>query len=289
MKKDRSKLNRIENRIFMVLLRLSVILLLAIVISLLLYLVLRGLFKGANITNGFNINLEFLTTLTNNGGKTGGILGIVINTFFLITLVVLIASPIGVASAVYLSIYAKEGRFREFVKSFIEVLSGIPSIIFGLFGMLLFVGVFNLGYSLISGVLTLVLMILPTIIVASENAITSVDRSLIEASIGLGATWSETTFKVVLKAARSGIISGIILALGRAMGETAALIYTVGSKTEIATSLTSSSRPLSMHIYLGINEGQSLDKAFASSLVLIVMVLIINSISKKLLKYGDKK
>ena len=115
MKKDRSKLNRIENRIFMVLLRLSVILLLAIVISLLLYLALRGLFKGANIKNGFNINLEFLTTLTNDGGKTGGILGIVINTFFLITLVVLIASPIGVASAVYLSIYAKEGRFREFV------------------------------------------------------------------------------------------------------------------------------------------------------------------------------
>lgn len=247
------------------------------------------LLKVERITRGPNITWAYLTEKTVESGKYGGILTIIGNTFVMVLLTVLIAGPLGIAAAVYLVEYARKGRLTSIIRAGIDVLAGIPSIIFGLFGLLVFVQLFKWSFSLISGTLTVALMILPTIVRTSEEAIRSVDRTLREASIGLGATRMETIWKVVLPAASSGITTGLILAIGRAVGETAALIYTIGSSTDFVRSLTSSSRVLAMHIYLTITEGQSFDKAFASALVLVVVVLTINFIARVLMTSSSRK
>jgi len=241
----------------------------------------------SRVEKGLNITWEYLTTNAEESGAFGGIFSILINTLLMILLVLFIATPIGVGSAIYLSMYAKNGPFKSLIRSGIDVLAGVPSIIFGLFGMLVFVQLFHLSFSLISGSLTLSLMILPTIIRTSEESINSVDKNTVNASRGLGATKIESITSIVLPAAKKGIITGLILAMGRALGETAALVFTIGSSTNIATGLTSSSRVLAQHIYLTIIEGQSIDKAFASALILIILELIINSIAKKMLR-GEK-
>ncbi len=178
----------------------------------------------------------------------------------------------------------KKGRLKTIIKMGIDLLAAVPSIIFGLFGLLIFVQLLNFGFSLISGVLTLAIMILPTILRTSEEAIKSVSPSLKEASRALGSTKIETIYKIVLPSASKGITTGIVLSIGRALGETAALIFTIGSSPSFATGLKSSSRVLAQHIYLIITEGGSIDEAFASALVLIVLILIINSITKKFMK-----
>lgn len=238
------------------------------------------------IKSGWNISIDYLLSKAEESGSFGGISSIIINTLIMIILVILISTPIGIGAAVYLSQYAKKGRFNTIIRSGIDLLAGVPSIIFGLFGMLIFVVLFGWSFSLISGSLTLSLMILPTIIRTSEESINSVDKSMIFASRGLGATKIETIFKIVLPAAKNGILTGIILAVGRALGETAALVFTIGSSTDIASNLTSSSRVLAQHIYLTIIEGQSIDQAFSAALVLIILELIINSIAKKMMNKG---
>ena len=235
------------------------------------------------IEEGRNLTFAYITTKTVESGKYGGIGTIIVNTFLMVMLTVLFSLPIGVAAALWLCEYAREGRMKRWIQSGIDILSALPSIIFGLFGLLIFVQLFHWGFSLISGTLTVSLMVLPTIIRTSQESIASVDRSLNEASLALGATRIETIFRVVLPSAKRGIVTGMILAIGRAIGETAALIYTIGSGTDIATSLTSSSRVLAMHIFLTITEGQSTDKAFASALVLIILVLIINTVANRLI------
>lgn len=247
------------------------------------------LLRMVRIDRGPNITWSYLTGRTIESGKYGGILTIIGNTFVMVILTTLIAGPLGIAAAVYLVEYAKKGRLTSIIRAGIDVLAGIPSIIFGLFGLLVFVQLFGWSFSLISGTLTVALMILPTIIRTSEEAIHSVDRSLREASIGLGATRIETIWKVVLPSASNGIATGIILAIGRAVGETAALIYTIGSSTDFVKSLTSSSRVLAMHIYLTITEGQSFDRAFASALVLVVVVLSINFVARALMTSSSRK
>lgn len=247
------------------------------------------LLKMERIDRSANITWFYLTDKTVESGKYGGILTIIGNTFVMVALTTLIAGPLGIAAAVYLVEYAKKGRLTSIIRAGIDVLAGIPSIIFGLFGLLVFVQLFGWSFSLISGTLTVALMILPTIIRTSEEAIHSVDRSLREASVGLGATKIETIWKVVLPSAANGITTGIILAIGRAVGETAALIYTIGSSTDFVKSLTSSSRVLAMHIYLTITEGQSFDRAFASAFVLVVVVLTINFIARVLMTSSFRK
>jgi phosphate transport system permease protein len=244
--------------------------------------------KIVNTESGWNISLDYLLSNSEESGAFGGIFSIIINTLIMIILVILISTPIGVGAAVYLSQYAKRGRLTTIIRSGIDLLSGVPSIIFGLFGMLIFVQLFGWSFSLISGSLTLSLMILPTIIRTSEESINSVDKNMISASRGLGATKIETIFKIVLPSAKNGIVTGIILAVGRALGETAALVFTIGSSTDIATNLTSSSRVLAQHIYLTIIEGQSIDHAFSAALVLIILELIINSTAKRLMNKGNK-
>jgi phosphate transport system permease protein len=227
-----------------------------------------------------NLTLRFITSAALQGGKYGGIGSIIANTFFMIFLSVFFAAPVGLGAAIYLSLYAKKGKLLFIIQSGIDLLASVPSIIFGLFGLLIFVQTFGWSFSLLSGSLTVALMICPTIIRTSQEAIKSVDASLFDGSIALGATKIETILKISLPNATEGIIGGVILAIGRAAGETAALLYTIGSGTEVANGLFSPARSLAMHIYLTVSEGRGLDGAFAASLVLMLVVLVTNRIAR---------
>lgn len=238
--------------------------------------------KVREATSGPNLTMSFLMEDTIESGKYGGIRTILLNTIIFILLVALVSAPLGIASAVYLEEYSKRGKAYQVVSAAIDILNGIPSIIFGLFGMLVFVEKFHWSFCLASGTLTVSLMVLPTIVRTSQDAIHSVPRALREGSLALGATRVETIWKVVLPAAKRGIVTGMILAIGRAVGETAALIYTVGSGAALATSPMMPARTLAMHIYLTITEGQGLDKAFATALVLMVLVCVFDFAANRL-------
>lgn len=209
----------------------------------------------------------------------------IINTVYLTALTLLLAVPVGIFSAIYLAEYArKSSLFVKIINVANETLSGIPSIVYGLFGFLAFVISKKLGYSLFAGVITLAIMVLPLIIRMSQEAMLGVDNSFREASYGLGAGKLRTVFKIVLPSAMPGILSGVILAIGRIVGETAALIYTAGTVPEVATRLTSSSRTISVHLYCLLNEGLYIEQAYATAVVLIVFVVIINALSSALAK-----
>lgn len=209
----------------------------------------------------------------------------IINTVYLTALTLLLAVPVGIFSAIYLAEYARKSSFFvKIINVANETLSGIPSIVYGLFGFLAFVISKKWGYSLLAGVITLAIMVLPLIIRTSQEAILGVDNSFREASYGLGAGKLRTVFKIVLPSAMPGILSGVILAIGRIVGETAALIYTAGTVPEVATSLISSSRTISVHLYCLLNEGLYTEQAYATAVVLIIFVVIINALSNFLAK-----
>ncbi|MEG0913135.1 MAG: phosphate ABC transporter permease PstA [Oscillospiraceae bacterium] len=204
-----------------------------------------------------------------------------INTFTMAGLSLLIACPLGVFSAVFLVEYAKRGsKLVEAVRLTTETLAGIPSIVYGLFGALFFVVTLKLGLSLISGALTLSIMILPLIMRNTEEALRSVPDSYREGSFGLGAGRLRTVFRIVIPSAMHGILSGVILAIGRIVGESAALIYTAGTAPNVPTDgLLGSGRTLSVHMYVLANEGLHIDKAYATAVVLLLMVALINALS----------
>ena len=204
----------------------------------------------------------------------------IINTVTMTLLSLALAVPIGVFSAIYLTEYAKRGNpLVKVVRVTTETLAGIPSIVYGLFGYLVFVIACHFGNSMLSGALTLAIMILPTIMRTTEEALLSVPDSFREGSFGLGAGRLRTVFKVVLPSAVPGILSGIILAVGRIVGETAALIYTSGTVAGIPKDLMHSGRTLSIHMYALLSEGLYMEGAYATAVVLLVMVLIINMLS----------
>ena len=209
----------------------------------------------------------------------------IINTFLMTALSLLIAVPIGICSAIYLVEYAKRGnKLVSVVRITTETLSGIPSIVYGLFGYLMFVSAFGWGLSFFGGALTLSIMVLPTIMRTTEEALLSVPDSYREGSFGLGAGRLRTIFKVVLPSAVPGILSGVILAIGRIVGETAALIFTSGTTAEIPKSLFDSGCTLAVHMYKLLSEGLYTKQAYATAVVLLVMVVIINAASGKLAK-----
>jgi len=214
----------------------------------------------------------------------GGISTIILNTLYMLLLTLVMAAPLGVAAAVYLVEYARQGPLVRVLRLGTETLAGIPSIIFGLFGMLFFVNMLHFGFGLLSGCLTLTLMILPTIVRTSEEALKSVPKSLREGSLALGATKLKTIVRVVLPAAAPGITTGLILGIGRAVGETAALLFTMGSDYKAAKGLFSSARVLSAHVYLLFAEGISFDRAFSTATVLIAVVLAFNLLAKLLVR-----
>ena len=203
-----------------------------------------------------------------------------INTVQMVLVALVIAVPFGIGSAIYLVEYAKKGnRLVTIIRLTTETLSGIPSIIYGLFGYLCFNVAIKMGYSILSGGLTLAIMILPLVMRTTEEALLAVPDSYREGSYGLGAGKCRTIFKLVLPSAVPGILSGVILSIGRIVGETASLIFTAGTVGDIASGLTSSGRTLAVHMYLLANEGLYINKAYAVAVVLLVLVLLLNGVS----------
>ena len=203
-----------------------------------------------------------------------------INTLIMTLMALVIACPLGIGSAIYLAEYAKKGNgFVKIVRMTTETLTGIPSIIYGLFGMLLFVGFLHLGYSLMAGAATVAIMILPTIMRTTEESFLAVPDSFREGSFGLGAGKLRTVFTLVLPSAMPGILSGIILATGRVVGETAALIYTAGTVAQVPANLFGSGRTLAIHMYVLSSEGLHTGQAFATAVVLLIMVAGINAVA----------
>ena len=244
-----------------------------ITISVVVFLVLYILIKGIpNLTPS-------LFAWTYNSENVS-MMPAIINTVIMTLLSLAIAVPIGVFSAVYLTEYAKRGNpFVKVVRVTTETLAGIPSIVYGLVGYLIFVIAMKLHQSMLSGALTLAIMILPTLMRTTEEALISVPDSFREGSFGLGAGRLRTVFKVVLPSAVPGILSGIILSIGRIVGETAALIYTSGTVAGIPKSLLGSGRTLSVHMYALLSEGLYMDQAYATAVVLLILVLLINILS----------
>lgn len=203
-----------------------------------------------------------------------------INTFIMTGVSLAIAAPLGIFAAIYLVEYAKKGsRLVKIVRITAETLSGIPSIVYGLFGMLFFVVALQWGMSLLSGAFTMVIMVLPLIMRTSEEALKAVPDSYREASFGLGAGKLRTIFSIVLPSAVPGILAGVILAIGRVVGETAALMYTAGTVAAVPSSLMGSGRTLALHMYVLSSEGLHMEQASATAVVILAFVLLINGLS----------
>ena len=203
----------------------------------------------------------------------------VVNTLFMTVISLVIAAPLGIFAAIFLVEYAdNRGKAVGLIRITAETLSGIPSIVYGLFGMLFFTTALKLGYSMISGALTLAIMILPLIMRTAEEALVSVPVSYREASFGLGAGKLRTIFRIVLPSAVPGILSGVILAIGRVVGETAALMFTAGTVAKYA-GIMDSGRTLAVHMYVLSSEGLHMEKAYATAVILLCLVLIINGFS----------
>lgn len=213
----------------------------------------------------------------------------IINTLSMTLLSLLLSVPFGIGAAIYLVEYAKKGnKVVGIVRLTAETLSGIPSIIYGLFGMLFFVNYLKWGISILAGAATLAIMVLPVIMRTTEEALLCVPNSYREGSFGLGAGKLRTIFKIILPSAMSGILSGIILAIGRIVGETAALIYTAGTVTKIA-GITDSGRTLAVHMYNLSQEGMNTNEAFATAVILLVLVFAINGLSSLVAKTFEAK
>lgn len=208
-----------------------------------------------------------------------------INTIFMTLLSLVVAVPVGVGSAIYLTEYAGRGnRLVSIIRVTAETLSGIPSIVYGLFGSIFFVSLCGFGLSLLSGALTLAIMILPLIMRSTEEALIAVPDMYREGSFGLGAGKLRTVFKILLPCAMPGILSGIILAIGRIVGESAALIFTAGTIPSVAKNVFSSTRTLAVHMYALSGEGLYINQTYATAVMLLVLVIAINALSELVAK-----
>lgn len=225
------------------------------------------------------ISWEFLTTKPRKMGSEGGIYPAIIGTVYLVVTTMVIATPIGVGAAIYLNEYTARGKITSMIRFATEALAGIPSIVFGLFGFAFFVILLKPitgGWSILSAALTGVTMVLPTIVRTAEEALKAVPDSLREGSLALGTTKWQTIKGLILPTAMPGIITGVILSIGRVVGETAAFLLTLGGTLLIPQSLMDGSRTLSLHLYMVAMETGAMDVAFGTAAVLIVLILIIN-------------
>lgn len=240
-----------------------------IVLAIVGYVLLSGL--GA-------IELEFLLTTPRGGlAGEGGISTVIVTTLYLIVLTLAIAGPLGIGAAIYFSEYAPVGRFTQITRFGVETLAGVPSIVFGLFGYLVFVGVLGFGFSILAGAASLALLVLPTVIRTAEEALRAVPQSYREASFALGATRWQTVSRVILPAALAGVVTGIILTVGRTIGESAVVFVTIGATAfRMPTSVFDEGRPLALHVYYLAMETRAFDKAMATAAILILIILLIN-------------
>lgn len=262
-----------------ILVMLSAIITMVILLTLIIYVLIKGV---------PHLSLELFEW--HYTSENVSMMPAIINTILITFLSLIIAVPISVFSAIYLTEYAKKGnKIVKLNRMTTETLSGIPSIVYGLFGFLLFSVTCGLGYSILGGTLTLSIMILPLIMRTTEEALLSVPTSYREGSFGLGAGKLRTVFKIVLPSAVPGILSGVILATGRIVGETAALIYTSGTVAGLPNDLLSSGRTLAVHMYALLSEGLYTDEAYATAVVLLVMVAIINALSGAVARLISKR
>ena len=256
----------------------------AITVTVLVFLIGYILYKGVpNLTLPGIFDWKFTSQ---NMSKTPAI----INTVLMTVLSLLMAVPIGVFAAIYLVEYSKKGnKLVKLIRVTAETLSGIPSIVYGLFGFIVFVITLGWSYTLLSGAITLSIMILPLIMRTTEEALMAVPDSFREGSFGLGAGRLRTVFRIIVPSAMPGILSGIILAIGRIVGESAALIFTAGTNPVVPDSLFSSVSTLSVHMYALMTEGLYVDQAYAVAVVLLVVVILINALSAALARKLTKK
>lgn len=228
-------------------------------------------------------HLRFFLDSPKEMGREGGILSTIIGTSALTLVALLVGAPLGVGTAIFLREYTREGKVSRMVRFGTDCLAGVPSIIFGLFGFVFFVIRLNMGWSILSGGLTLAAMILPTVISTAEESIKSIPYAYREVSYSLGGTKWQTVIRVVLPNALPGIFTGILLSVGRSIGETAAVILTAGSSLVMPTSLYSPIRTMSVHFYILAREGISMKMAYGTGAALILLVLIINMVAQWLI------
>lgn len=254
---------------------------------------LLGIIGYVFVKGSGTLSLKFLTTVTSSLKNTVGIAGNLVNTLYIIILTLLIATPIGVGGAIYLNEYAKPGRLVKLIEFTTETLSGIPSVIFGLFGMVFFGNTLGLGYSILNGALTLTLMVLPLIVRNTQEALRTVPDSYRSGALGMGATKWYMIRTILLPSAKSGILTGVILAVGRIVGESAALLFTAGSARtlikfggsgvenvgKIFEKVLQPGGTLTIELYLQMQNGKY-DVAFGIGCVLIIIVLMINILLK---------
>ena len=276
--KMHSYLRHPASLIMMILVKLAALITFMVLIFLIVYILVHGVpyLKPSLFSLHYN-------------SENASLMPALINTVIMTLLSLLLAVPIGIFSAIFLAEYAGKGnKFVDIIRLTTETLSGIPSIVYGLFGMLFFVSTCHWGFSLLAGAFTLAIMILPLIMRTTEEALLSVPDSYREGSFGLGAGKLRTVFYIVLPSAVPGILAGVILAIGRIVGETAALIYTAGSVAQVPSSVLGSGRTLAVHMYLLASEGLYMDQAYATAVILLVLVVVINTLSgmvaKKLTK-----
>ena len=272
---DPTKRRRITDRILTGMAWFCAFITAAVLAWILIYIIIKG---------AGHINWAFLTTVYKPVKDLHGIYPMIISTLMIITLTVVIATPIGICSAIYLVEYSKPGRLVNAIRFATETLAGIPSIIYGLFGLIFFVIALQLKYSILSGSLTLSIMVLPTVIRSTEEALKSVPGTYREGSLALGATKLRTISRVVLPSAIPGILTAVILSIGRIVGETAAVYLTAGYVPNVPSSILRSGRTLSVHLYTLAKEGISFDQAYATAAILVIIVAIINFIATRLAK-----
>lgn len=272
------KFSQYKRKPFSLLLLILIIISTTIAVGALLFLIGYILIKGIP-----HLSLDLFAFDYNS--ENVSCLPAIINTIILAVLALLIAMPLGIGSAIYLNEYAgKENRFVKIIRTTADTLQGIPSIVYGLFGMIFFVTYLNWGYSLLAGSFTIAIMILPLIMRTTEEALLTVPDSYREGSFGLGAGKLRTILKIVLPSAVPGILAGVILALGRIIGETAALIYTAGTVPDASGNILNSGRTLAIHLYVLTSEGFNTNEAYATAVVLIIFVFVINTISSTIAK-----
>lgn len=256
-----------RDKILNLLIWIAAILTMGILLWILVYILINGLGE---------ISWEFLTSTSKE--IENALWPMIVTTIYLIVITLLISTPIGICAAIYLVEYAKSGKIVHLIRFATESLSGIPSILYGLFGMTFF-AIFDIGFSILSGAFTLSIMVLPNIIRTTEEALRAVPNDYREGSLGLGATKLRTIWYVVLPSALPGILTAVILNIGRIVGESAAVYYTVGMVPEVPESFLDSGRTLAVHMYLLASEMVDFDTAYATATVLIIVILVINFIA----------
>ena len=246
---------------------------LIVLVAIILYILIKGI---------STINWEFLTDIPRDMGRSGGVLSTIVGTLAITFVAIIIAVPFGIGTAFYLAEYTRENIVTRIIRFSAESLAGIPSIVYGLFGFIFFVTYLGMGWSILSGGLTLAIMILPTLIRTSEEAIYTVPNSYREASFSLGGTKWQTIRKVVIPSAIRGIINGVILSVGRCVAETAAVMLTAGTAFHMPESLFSPTRTMAVHFYTLAMEGISMKNAYGTAALLIILIFLINVVANTL-------